>query len=286
MFAATVGMLTFFALTVQEFLTESEQSQTRLLAFFWLTLSFYPIFWIEATWHFWIESPRRWWTLLTCAVPPLRLARRDMQEGTSMWLPVLGWRHVDEDFHEEMERYLSIPMILIAVAILPLLALEFVWTSQMEIHPWLRVTVETGYSITWLAFTMEFIVMVSIVDKKIEYLKKHWVDLLIVCLPLVAFLRVFRMTQLLRLQQVTRVTRIYRMRGLAVRVWRGLLAMDVISRLLRVSPETKIEAMRQLIEEKQREIEKLEEEIEELQATLQPCSQSAPDATVPESEAA
>ena len=270
MFVATVGMLAFFALTVQEFLTESEQSLSRLMTFFWLTLAFYPIFWLEAAWHFWIESPRRWWTLWTCAVPPLRLARRDMQEGTTMWLPILGWRHVDEDFHEEMEQYLSLPMIVIAVAILPLLALEFVWTSQMEAHPWLRVTVESGYSITWLVFTMEFIVMVSIVDKKIDYLKKHWVDLLIVCMPLVAFLRVFRMTQL-----VTRATRIYRMRGLAVRVWRGLLAMDVISRLLRVSPETKIESMRQLIEEKKREIEKLEEEIEAMQATLQRSPQSA-----------
>ncbi|GAA4433598.1 hypothetical protein GCM10023155_29730 [Bremerella cremea] len=261
-------MLTFFALTVQQYMSDADQSETLLLGFFWTTLAFFPVFWLEAVWYFWIDAPRRWRSLLTCVVPPLRLARRDMQSGTRMWLPILGWRHVDDDFHEEVDRALSVPMIIIAIAILPLLVVDYVWSAKMETSVLLRTIVETGFSVTWLAFTMEFIVMFSIVSKKIHYLKKHWVDLLIICLPLVAFLRVFRMTHLLRLQQVTKVTRVYRMRGLALRVWRALLAMDVISRLARVSPEAKIETLRQLIREKRREIEKMEEEITELQATL------------------
>ena len=289
MFAATVLMLSFLALTVQVYMTEFQQSETTdtlLLTFMWLTLAMYPVFWAEAIWHFMIGSPRRWATLIECVVPPLRLARRDMQSGTRMWLPGLGWQHIDEDLHEEVERVLSVPMIIVAVMILPLLAIDFVWTEQKAANPWLLGVVEIGYSVTWMAFTMEFIVMFSIVNKKIDYVKQHWVDLLIICLPLIAFLRVFKMTQILRLQQVTKTSRIYRMRGLALRVWRGLLAMDVISRLARISPESRIATLRQLIKEKQREIERLEEEITEIEATLPPPKQKADAAAVREGEAA
>lgn len=287
MFVATVAMLSFFALTVQEFMTREEHlSVTRLMVFFWLTLAMYPIFWAEALWHFAIDSPRKWKTLFACVLPPLRLARRDMEDGSRMWLPILGWRQIDEGLHEEVERDLSVPMVIVAVMILPLLAVDFVWAAQLEQHRWLQVVVETGYSITWLAFTMEFIVMFSIVDKKIPYLKKHWVDLLIICLPLVAFLRAFRVTQLVRLQQVTRATRVYRMRGLALRVWRGLLAMDVISRLARMSPEAKIETLKELISEKQREIQGLEEEIAELELQIKPSVDEEAAKEIREGEAA
>ncbi|PQO30568.1 hypothetical protein C5Y96_13945 [Blastopirellula marina] len=195
MFMATVAILAFFALTVQEYMTREEHlSVFRLMAFFWLTLAMYPIFWTESLWHFAIDSPRKWETLYACVLPPLRLARRDMQDGSRMWLPILGWRQIDEDLHEEVERDLSVPMIIVAVMILPLLAIDFVWAAQLERSRALQAIVETGYSITWLAFTMEFIVMFSIVDKKMLYLKTHWVDLLIICLPLVAFLRAFRVT--------------------------------------------------------------------------------------------
>jgi len=287
MFVATVVMLSFFALTVQEFMTrEKYLSIFRLMTFSYLTLAMYPIFWAEALWHFAIDSPRKWKTLYACVLPPLRLARRDMEDGSRMWLPILGWRHIDEGLHEEVERDLSVPMIIVAVMILPLLAIDFVWAEQLERSRTLQVIVETGYSITWLAFTMEFIVMFSIVDKKFHYLKTHWVDLLIICLPLIAFLRAFRVTQLLRLQQVTRATRVYRMRGLALRVWRGLLAMDVISRLARLTPEAKIESLRKLIQEKQREIESLEEEITELEMQIQPSSDEEAADKLREGEAA
>ncbi len=287
MFVATVAILTFFALTVQEFMTREKYFDVdRLMVFTWLTLAMYPVFWLESLWHFAIDSPRKWKTLYACVLPPLRLARRDMQDGSRMWLPILGWRHIDEDLHEEVERDLSVPMIIVAVMILPLLAMDFVWSTQLENSRELQIVVETGYSITWLAFTMEFIVMFSIVDKKLNYLKTHWVDLLIICLPLIAFLRAFRVTQLVRLQQVTRATRVYRMRGLALRVWRGLLAMDVISRLARMSPEAKIETLQKMIQEKQREIEDLEEEISELETQIKPATEDKAAKKLREGEAA
>lgn len=287
MFGATVLFLALFALTVQEFLTEQQfQSQTRLQVFFGLTLAMFPIFWLEAAWHLYLASPRRWSSLWVCLVPPLRLARRDMQSGTRMWLPLLGWRHVNEDLHHEVERALSGPMVVVALMILPLLAIDFVWTEQLKTERWLQVVVETGYSITWLAFTMEFVVMFSIVQKKFLYVKQHWVDLLIICLPLIAFLRVFRLSHLVRLQHVTKATRVYRVRGVALRVWRGLLALDVISRLSRVTPEERISTLQQLINEKQREIGRLEAEIRTWQSKLEAPSAEDPSVALQEGEAA
>ncbi|PQO30569.1 hypothetical protein C5Y96_13950 [Blastopirellula marina] len=76
------------------------------------------------------------------------------------------------------------------------------------------------------------------------------------------------------------------MRGLALRVWRGLLAMDVISRLARMTPEAKIETLQKLIQEKKREIENLEEEIAELELQIKPPKQSEAAKNLREGEAA
>jgi hypothetical protein len=177
-----------------------------------------------------------------------------------------------DDLQDDVQRAFSGPMIVVALMILPLLAIDFVWSHRINMndHRWLQVLVETGYSITWLAFTVEFVVMVSIVNHKLRYLKKHWVDLLIICLPLLAFLRVMQLSHILRMQQVTKATRVYRLRGVALRVWRGILALDVLSRLIRVSPERKIESLKQEIAEREREIAKLQQEVDRLQAELEP----------------
>jgi len=276
MFLATIAFLAFVAATVQEFRTELEfHSTTRMMLFLSLSLSMFPVFWTEAVLHFWFGSPRKFHTLIACMIPPLRLARRDLVNGNRMWLPVLGWREVNHKLHVEVERALSGPMIVIALMILPLLAIDFVWTEQLAQSRTLQIVVETGYSITWMAFTMEFVVMFSIVKKKIQYLKKHWVDLLIVLLPLVAFLRVMRISQLVRLQQVTKASRVYRIRGLSLRVWRGLLAMDVISRLLQQTPESRIASMQKQIDEKESEIEELRQEIARIESKLEKATTDA-----------
>jgi len=269
MFVATVFFLAFLAFSIQEFMTRIEfHSPVRMWTFLGLALALYPLFWLEALSHFILNSPRKYFALIACVAPPLRLARRDLQSGTRMWLPILGWRHIDKQLHREVERALSLPMIAVALMILPLLAIDFVWKDQLAASRPLQIVVETGYSITWMAFTMEFIVMFSIVNKKIDYLKTHWVDLLIICLPLIAFLRALRVSQLLRLQHVTKASRLYRMRGLALRAWRGLLALDVISRLMRITPEKRIRALRNILEDKEHEISELKREIERLEAEL------------------
>ncbi|TWT33080.1 hypothetical protein [Blastopirellula retiformator] len=278
MFCASLTFLYFVAAAVQEFNSETVyQSDEASLYFVKLTVLMFPIFLAEALAHCWIGSPRWKMALLRSLLPPLRLAARDHETGTTMWLPLLGWREVDEDLHEEVERAFSGPMILVALMILPLLSISLVWHYRIDIgqYPWLQVIVETGYSITWLAFTVEFIVMFSLVDKKFHYVRKHWVDLLIICLPLVAFLRVLRISHLLRLQQVTKASRIYRLRGLALRFWRGIIALDMLSRLMQLDDDRRIEMLEELVAEKEEELEKIREQIAELETRVESKSKVA-----------
>lgn len=289
MFCASLLFLFFVAAAVQEYTSETiYQSVEVSLFFFALTLLMFPVFVAEAIAHYWIGSPRWKSALYRSLIPPLRLAARDHETGQAMWLPLLGWREVDDDLHEEVERAFSGPMIVFALMILPLLAISLVWHYRIDIgqYPWLQAIVETGYSITWLAFTVEFIVMFSLVDKKFTYIRKHWVDLLIICLPLVAFLRMLRVSQLLRLQQVTKATRIYRLRGLALRVWRGIVALDMLSRLMRLDPQRRIDLLEELVSEKEDEIKKIRQQISALRTRLDLKSPLTPPHTANTAQAA
>ncbi|EAQ82679.1 hypothetical protein [Blastopirellula marina] len=271
MFCASLLFLVLVAAAVQEFTSDSiYQSSEISLFFFGCTLAMFPLFLGEAIAHYRLGSPHWKSALKRAFLPPLRLAARDHETGRTMWLPMMGWHEVDDDLHEEVEKAFSGPMIVVALMILPLLCLDFMSHFRFNIneYPWIQVIIETGYSITWLAFTAEFIVMFSLVDKKFTYVKKHWVDLLIICLPLVAFLRMVQFSRLLRLQQVTKATRIYRLRGLSLRVWRGIVALDVLSRLMRIDPQRRIELMEELISEKEDEIKKIRLQIAELQTRL------------------
>lgn len=277
MFVVSLLFLVGVAGAVQEFRAPgSYHSPDRMRLFMFGALGLFPLFWAEAAWHYRLGSPLWRKCLIPCFFPPLRLAARDRQTGTLLWLPLLGWRHIDHDLQDDVQRAFSGPMIVVALMILPLLAIDFIWSHRinMEENQWLQILVETGYSVTWLAFTVEFVVMFSIVNHKLRYLKKHWVDLLIICLPLLAFLRAMQLSHLLRMQQVTKATRVYRLRGVALRVWRGILALDVLSRLIRISPERRIESLKQEIAEREREIDKLRREMARLEAELNPESPS------------
>jgi hypothetical protein len=98
MFIVSLLFLVFVAATVQEFRALSTHPAPERMRFFMLgALSLFPVFWAEAAWHYRQGSPLRRKALIPCLFPPLRLAARDRQTGTAMWLPLLGWRQIDDD---------------------------------------------------------------------------------------------------------------------------------------------------------------------------------------------
>lgn len=246
--------------------------------YLWALAILQPLFVVETIVHT-ATGGRCWWrNLLYCVCPPFRLGGRDHVDGRSMWLPRIGWAHVDQGLVERVEKALSGPMILFALLVLPVLGFDFYqWMNQKaESSSRVSVFLSSVEAVIWYAFTVEFITMVSIVPKKIRYCRDHWIDIAIICLPLVSFLRMLRLGQVLRVQQVSRVARVYRLRGLGMRMFRGILVLDIIRRAMEGKPEKRLPKLQEQLAEKEAEIEHLRAEIEELEALLAEKDEGTP----------
>lgn len=277
MFAVT--MIFLFCLSGILHLAEGEELQGLSDICLRGLLALYPLYVLEFLAHLALGSNHWKQNLLFCVLPPLRLGARDHVTGQNIWLPVLGWVAVDRELNERLERALSLPMIVIALMVLPLMGIEHFAADRVAANPWLALSLHAATGLIWLAFTAEFILMISVAERKIKYCKAHWIDLAVIMLPLVAFLRVGRLGRLLRLQQLTKTARMYRMRGVLMKLYRAVLLLDVIDRLLRGGPEQKLPRLRETLAEKEREIAELRQEITELEAivgTVAPAAEAPP----------
>lgn len=254
----------------------------------WLLLALWPLFIVEqfvyailaSSWRqFRRDYPYAW---IICLVPPLRMCARDREGVGAIWFPVIGWQEPTLSFYRFLERKTSVPMMGVALLILPILGLQLKFGDDIVNYPALRIALYVGTGVIWFAFATEFIVLVSVTDKKLKYCKKHWLDIVIIALPIVSFLRslkIFKAAKFMKmgkLQQLSRLIRVYRLRGVAMRAFRALLVLDLIQRMLRVSPQKRLAKLEADYEEKRMELELLREEIEALRSR-QEKMQTAPD---------
>ena len=205
-------------------------------------LFIWPLVIAESVFHWctrpWDKLNRKYhgFGLMHCICPPLRMCSRSPEMRDRIWLPLIGWRRSNKRLRRRLERTFSFPMIVIAMMILPILVVEFFLKDQVAQYGWLRFALHVGTGVIWFAFAAEFIVMVSIADKKLAYCKKHWIDLAIILLPLFSFLRSLRamratrLANIMRVPQITKMARVYRLRGTAVKAVRGLILLDVLHR--------------------------------------------------------
>ena len=240
-------------------------------------MGFLYLFFVAETivhWKFGAKNMRQHISYLL--MPIARLCPRDHDEGDRAWIPGLGWRKKSPRLEKYLARVFSGPMIVIALLVLPVVGAEFFYADKIEANSSLRVFINTCGGFIWMAFVFEFVVMVSVVEKKVRYCKQNWIDLLVVLLPLVSFMGAARLGRLLKLKQLSRTAKIYRMRGLALRSWRAVVALDVIDMLLRRDPNQRVDNLRSQIEERQQEIDHLHSEIERLKkkSTYKPELQS------------
>ena len=236
----------------------------------------YPAFVLEFAAR-WRDGERRWRQFaLYCLIPPLRIGARDQQTGDHVWLPRWGWCRIGRPLRDKVRRAFSGPMIAIACLILPVLACEFFWRQVIDQRPLLALLLDISTAIIWIAFALEFVIMLSIVNAKVRYCKENWIDLAIVCLPLLAAARLLRLGSLGR---AFRAARIYRLRGVFMRAYRGLLALEVIYRLGVVKPAARLRRLKRELSEKEEEIAELRQTIERLESQMARDSQDQ--ATVP-----
>ena len=231
-----------------------------------LLLALWPLFWLE---HFYnahaagglSDNKNQLKRMLSvCLCPPLRLGATSPAQENRIWLPGLGWREPGRVLCKELQQKLSMPMLIIALTILPVLLTEKVFASAIEQHGWLRLTLNAATGFIWLAFTAEFIVMVNSSAKKFAYIKANWIDLAIILLPLIAFLRSFSL--------LAKLGRAYRMRGIIIKTVRALTLLEIVDRVTGCDPAKKLNRLNEQYQEKSEELQDLREEIKHLEAEL------------------
>jgi len=216
-------------------------------------------------------------TLTWCGILPiLRIGLRDPAAGDRIWLPLLGWRIADERLVKDVDRALSTPMLLISLAVLPVVLVEFTLAEKLEANPRLAQLTALATAIIWWSFTVEFVLMVSLTSKKLDYCKRHWLDLAIILLPLLYFLRALRLGRLLRLQSLSKTARMYKLRGVVMRTYRALLVIEAIRRLLHGSPQKRLERLRRQLADHEAALEQMRAEVCELEAQLATESAATP----------
>ena len=105
------------------------------------------------------------------------------------------------ELFESVERTTEFPMLVLAVAILPLLLMPLV----LELPPAAETTVFALDWVIWAAFGLELGVKTYLAPARARYLRAHWVDVLIVILPFLRPLRVARSARALRALSLIRI---------------------------------------------------------------------------------
>jgi hypothetical protein len=106
-------------------------------------------------------------------------------------VPLVGVVISDDDLRQRVDHYFHWPMIVLALAILPLLAIEVFRQPTGAV----KLAIEIGFGVIWLAFVVEFAWKIAIAESRVEYVRRNWFDVVIILLPLLRPLRAFRATQ-------------------------------------------------------------------------------------------
>ncbi len=138
-------------------------------------------------------------------------------------VPWLGVVVSNDPTRAQVNRAFHWPMIVLALAILPLLAIELLQKPTGN----LALTVDIGFALIWLAFLIEFVIKIAIAESRFDYVKRNWLDLVIILLPLL---------RPLRLGSLARTGRVFRLRGVGMKLVQHVLAivagLEVTERLI------------------------------------------------------
>ncbi|MEM6841063.1 MAG: hypothetical protein AAF632_02450 [Bacteroidota bacterium] len=254
--------------------TEEQPSPTLLAWLSWLgggLAGIYLLFFIDASVVFYlsrrenrrIAPTQRNRRLLSLLFPPLRIGAREVFQDKYCWLPGWRWCKVNEGLFTELKRRFVLPMIGIALLIIPVLIIEWKFIDETRrAFPNLRVELilESVQTFIWCAFTFEFILMISVSRRKLSYAKNNWIDLLIILLPFISFLRTLRISQIARLKYATRS---FKLRGVVTKARQGLIFVDFVQRIFRLRPENEVRRLFRLLQENHRDREELQQKLKE-----------------------
>lgn len=129
-------------------------------------------------------------------------------------LPFFGFLlDADDDHRKRVDRFFQVPMLVLALLVLPLLAAHCYFTYHLE-HAGLVSMVDIAFAAISAVFLVEFVVKVTIAQSRLRYCLTNWLDIVIIVLP---FLRPLRVAKAARVVQLSRA---YSFRGVYMKVVR------------------------------------------------------------------
>ncbi len=206
--------------------------------------------------------------LLVLLFPPARLGVSPMTAAGWIWLPRLGWRRKTPSLYRYVEKVLALPMLWVALLILPLLGVEYLLSGLVHEHHWLELALDAGVVFIWIAFAAELSIMLTLAPNKLAYLKGHWLNVLIVVLPFFAMLRSLRLVRVAQLSKSGKLLRAYRLRSVLTRGYESLLALSVLERLLNRDPVKERDRLIREIKLKTQELKRLEDKLIRLEKRI------------------
>lgn len=106
-----------------------------------------------------------------------------------------------DELREKLDRYLDLPLALASVVVVLLIIIQLSgevsepWQGRLEMLSW-------GL---WVLFFFEFAAKFALAPVKRRYVRKHWLDVLVVLLPFLRFLRLARVLRASRALPVLRL---------------------------------------------------------------------------------
>ena len=106
-----------------------------------------------------------------------------------------------EELLVKFERYTEVPMLVLVIVMIGTLIAPMVW----QFNDQTKLIFEIADWVIWGLFALELFVKTYLSSNRLAYLKKNWLDVVVVIIPL---LRVFRLLRAVRLLRVVRLSRV------------------------------------------------------------------------------
>ncbi len=216
----------------------------------------WPVFVAEAWVGFAVrDRSRRAWpaaarAAVVCLFPPARLGLIHPVTGL-IWLPRLGWERPGKALLARLDKGFGLPLLLFALLVVPVLGIEYLWADAVRGSPAFAFVLHACLAVIWVAFATEFILKVQASGAAVRYVRERWVDAAIVLLPTLEFVltmwaeaapiaRLLRTARAVAPDQLARMGQMYRLRGLLMKGWHAVLALELFARLLGDSPRKRL----------------------------------------------
>lgn len=203
---------------------------------------------------------------LTLLIPPLRMTTATSTPDGWLWIPGAGWRETGPATSTKLENKLALPMLVLTLLVLPVLGVELGAGDALETRPRLALAVHLTTSLIWTGFAAEFLWLISASPDRLHYCLLHWVNLVIILLPLLAFLRVLALLRFGGVVRAGKLLRAYRLRGLWMRFWRLALLFNLVERLQQRNPQKYRATLERRIQDMEAELARLRAKLAEFRA--------------------